>query len=65
MNLFWTIGVALLAVSSGDETCHDGGAVGTGDRASGHNLQWTKVENAKLKVFNSQYYSNINPYKEF
>ena len=38
----------LLGVSSGDESCDDGGAVGTGDRASGHNLQWTKVG---LKIY--------------
>ena len=37
--------LVLPGVRSG-ETCYDGvgGNLGTGDRASGHNLQWTKVE---------------------
>ena len=37
--LFLNVGLAL----SGGETCVSEGDTGTGDRASGHNLQWTKV----------------------
>eukprot|EP00088_Acartia_fossae_P047915 TRINITY_DN520_c0_g1_i1.p1 TRINITY_DN520_c0_g1~~TRINITY_DN520_c0_g1_i1.p1 ORF type:complete len:238 (+),score=39.66 TRINITY_DN520_c0_g1_i1:28-741(+) len=43
MSLLVILALTLLGVSSGDETCHDGGASGTGDKASGHNLQWTKA----------------------
>ena len=43
--LFGCLCLVLPGVMSG-ETCYDGvgGNLGTGDRASGHNLQWTKVD---------------------
>ena len=42
--------LVLPGVRSG-ETCYDGvgGNLGTGDRASGHNLQWTKVEKLRIR----------------
>ena len=44
LTLIGCICLAVPGVRSG-ETCYEGagGNLGTGDRASGHNLQWTKV----------------------
>lgn len=62
MKLFWIAGLTLVAMSHGDDTCQKQGASDTGDKASGHNLQWTKVTIYWGMVSRIRVYEQMLPY---